>query len=75
MAAITDPVADLLTRIRNANTGNHKSVDVPASKMKHAISQILKDEGFIDDVERMEGLWSALEARRPVGLEFYAGPQ
>ena len=54
MAAITDPVADLLTRIRNANTANHKTVDVPASKMKASIAQILKDEGFIDNVERLQ---------------------
>ena len=52
MAVITDPVADLLTRIRNANTANHTSVDVPASRMKLAVAQILKDEGFIKDVER-----------------------
>ena len=40
MAAITDPVADLLTRIRNANTANHKSVDVPASRVKAAIAAL-----------------------------------
>ena len=54
MAVTTDPVADLLTRIRNANTANHKTVDVPASREKKAITQILKDEGFIDDFERVE---------------------
>ncbi|HVS45908.1 MAG TPA: 30S ribosomal protein S8 [Verrucomicrobiae bacterium] len=54
MAITTDPVADLLTRIRNANTANHKTVDVPASRTKKAIAQILKDEGFIDDFERVE---------------------
>jgi len=53
MAVITDPVADLLTRIRNANTANHDVVDVPASRMKHAVAQILKDEGFITDFERL----------------------
>lgn len=52
MAVITDPVADLLTRIRNANVANHVTVDVPASRMKLAVAQILKDEGFIKDVER-----------------------
>ena len=52
MAAITDPVADLLTRIRNANTAAHKTVDVPASRVKAAITQILADEGFIDSFER-----------------------
>ena len=54
MSAITDPIADLLTRIRNANTANHKTVDVPASRVKRAIAQILKDEGFIDGFERVE---------------------
>ena len=44
---ITDPIADLLTRIRNANTAKHESVDVPASNMKKAICQILLDEGYI----------------------------
>jgi small subunit ribosomal protein S8 len=53
MAVITDPIADLLTRIRNANTANHETVDVPASRMKQAVAQILKDEGFINDFERL----------------------
>ena len=44
---ITDPVADMLTRIRNANTAKHESVDVPASNMKKSIAQILLDEGYI----------------------------
>ena len=44
---ITDPVADMLTRIRNANDAKHASVEVPASNMKKAIAQILVDEGYI----------------------------
>ena len=44
---ITDPIADMLTRIRNAGTAKHETVDVPASKMKISISQILLDEGYI----------------------------
>ena len=44
---ITDPIADMLTRIRNAGNARHASVDVPASKMKKAIAQILLDEGYI----------------------------
>jgi len=52
MGVITDPIADLLTRIRNANTANHATVDVPASRMKVAVARILKDEGFITDFER-----------------------
>ena len=44
---ITDPIADMLTRIRNAGSARHESVDVPASKMKKSIAQILLDEGYI----------------------------
>ena len=44
---ITDPVADMLTRIRNANSAKHETVDVPASNLKKAIAQILLDEGYI----------------------------
>ena len=44
---ITDPIADMLTRIRNANSARHDTVDVPASNMKKSISQILLDEGYI----------------------------
>ena len=51
--SITDPIADMLTRIRNANTANHKTVDVPASRTKQAIARILQDEGFIESFERV----------------------
>ena len=51
---ITDPVADMLTRIRNANTAKHESVDVPASNLKKAIAQILLDEGYIKSFEVIE---------------------
>ena len=44
---ITDPVADMLTRIRNANNAKHETVDVPASNMKKSIAQVLLDEGYI----------------------------
>ena len=44
---VTDPIADMLTRIRNANAAGHDTVDIPASKMKKAIAQILLDEGYI----------------------------
>ena len=44
---ITDPIADMLTRIRNANSARHDTVDVPASNMKKSIAQILMDEGYI----------------------------
>ncbi|MGM9558283.1 MAG: 30S ribosomal protein S8 [Oscillospiraceae bacterium] len=51
---ITDPVADMLTRIRNANTAKHATVDVPASNLKKAIAQILLDEGYIKAYEVVE---------------------
>ena len=47
--SVTDPIADLLTRIRNANQMRYKEVEVPASKMKNEIARILKSEGFIVD--------------------------
>ena len=49
-----DPIADMLTRIRNANTAKHDTVDVPASKMKKAIAQILLDEGYIKSFQLIE---------------------
>ena len=48
---ITDPIADMLTRIRNANNSKHQTVDIPASKMKMAIAKILLDEGYVKNVE------------------------
>ena len=48
---ITDPVADMLTRIRNANSAKHETVDVPASNLKKAIAQILLDEGYIKEMK------------------------
>ncbi|HBY57106.1 MAG TPA: 30S ribosomal protein S8 [Candidatus Atribacteria bacterium] len=54
MSVISDPVADLLTRIRNANKMRHKSLSVPASKLKLEIVRILKDEGFIRDYKYKE---------------------
>ncbi|ADL42162.1 ribosomal protein S8 [Caldicellulosiruptor acetigenus I77R1B] len=48
---VIDPIADMLTRIRNANNARHEVVDIPASKMKKAIAQILLEEGFIKDYE------------------------
>ena len=51
---ITDPVADMLTRIRNANSARHDTVDVPASNMKKSIAQILLDEGYIKNFQVVE---------------------
>ncbi len=60
MTVVTDPIADMLTRIRNANSARHGQVEMPASKLKLAIARILKDEGFIGD-------WHLVE-RRPQGV-------
>lgn len=51
---ITDPVADMLTRIRNANNAKHDTVDVPASNMKKSIAQILLDEGYIKNFQLID---------------------
>ena len=51
---LTDPIADMLTRIRNANHQRHATVDIPASKIKLAIAEILKEEGYIADYEVIE---------------------
>jgi small subunit ribosomal protein S8 len=51
---MSDPIADMLTRIRNANTAKHDTVDVPSSKMKLAIAQILLDEGYIKKFDMVD---------------------
>jgi small subunit ribosomal protein S8 len=52
---MSDPIADMLTRIRNANTAKHDNVDVPSSKMKLAIAKILLEEGYIRSFEVVDG--------------------
>ncbi len=51
---ITDPIADMLTRIRNANAAKHESVEVPASNMKKAVAEILSNEGYIKNYQLVE---------------------
>ena len=51
---ITDPIADMLTRIRNANAQKHETVDIPASKLKKSIAEILVEEGYIKAFEEIE---------------------
>lgn len=59
--SMSDPIADMLTRIRNATSRRHKHVSMPKSKMKEDIARILKDEGYIDDFETVgEGHHEAL---------------
>ena len=52
--SMSDPIADMLTRIRNANSAKHDTVDIPASNMKKAIAQILVDEGYIKNYKLIE---------------------
>ena len=82
---MSDPIADMLTRIRNANTAKHDTVDVPSSKMKLAIAQILLDEGYIkkyDIVEdggfktiHNEKIISGIKRISKPGLRVYAGKE
>jgi small subunit ribosomal protein S8 len=68
--SMSDPIADMLTRIRNAQATEKASVFIPASKVKQAIAQVLKDEGYIDDfaVRDVEG-----KAVIEIALKYYAG--
>ncbi|MBT8213987.1 MAG: 30S ribosomal protein S8 [Acidimicrobiia bacterium] len=66
----TDPIADMLTRVRNANQALHPTVSMPASKIKHSIAQILKEEGYVDSVtETGEG------ARKELVVTLKYGPE
>ena len=67
---MTDPIADMLTRIRNAQSSEKQSVAMPASKLKSAIAQVLKDEGYIEDfaVREQEG-----RPQLEISLKYYAG--
>ena len=64
MSGVTDPIADMLTRVRNAGMARHDSVLVPLSKTKQAVADILKEEGFIRDVDTVRsGQWRVLRLR------------
>ncbi len=69
---ITDPVADMLTRIRNANNAKHETVDVPASNMKKSIAQILLDEGYIKAYQIVE---DGTQGIIRITLKYNAGKQ
>lgn len=68
--SMSDPIADMLTRIRNAQSSEKVSVAMPSSKLKAAIAKVLKDEGYIDDfaVREADG-----KAMLEIGLKYYAG--
>jgi small subunit ribosomal protein S8 len=68
--SMSDPIADMLIRIRNAQLVGHTEVSMPASKLKSAIAQVLKDEGYIEDFAlRDQGVKKELR----IGLKYYAG--
>ena len=68
--SMTDPIADMLTRIRNAQLVGHVEVSMPSSKLKISIAQVLKDEGYVEDFAvREDGAKSQLR----IGLKYYAG--
>jgi small subunit ribosomal protein S8 len=67
---MTDPIADMLTRVRNASSARHESVDIPASRVKEAIAKILREEGFIQNFERInEGPQGILRVHLKYGAE------
>ncbi len=68
--SMTDPVADMLTRIRNAQMAEKQSVSMPSSKLKVAIAKVLKDEGYIDDFAIRE---SGAKPELDIALKYYAG--
>ena len=68
--AMNDPIADMLTRIRNANTAKHDTVDVPSSKMKLAIANILLEEGYIKKLDVVEdGAFKTLHITLKYGVD------
>ena len=67
---MTDPIADMLTRIRNANSVGHETVDIPASKMKKAIAEILLDEGYIKGFDVVdEGVQGTIRVEMKYGAD------
>jgi len=70
---MSDPIADMLTRIRNAQGVEKVDVTMPASKLKVAIAEVLKDEGYIDGFEVVKGDANPLKPELRIGLKYYAG--
>ena len=76
--SMSDPIADMLVRIRNAQLVGHTEVAMPASKLKSAIAQVLKDEGYIEDFAIRQkagdkGTGDAAKKELAIGLKYYAG--
>ena len=72
---MSDPIADMLTRIRNANTAKHDTVDVPSSKMKLAIADILVNEGYIEKYDINEKIITGIKRISKPGLRVYANSE
>jgi small subunit ribosomal protein S8 len=68
--SMTDPIADMLTRIRNAQMAGHVDVTIPSSKLKVSIAQVLKDEGYVEDFAVQD---EAGRKELRIGLRYYAG--
>ena len=68
--SMSDPIADMLIRIRNAQMVGHTEVAMPASKIKASIAQVLKDEGYIEDFALRE---NGVKKELAIGLKYYAG--
>jgi small subunit ribosomal protein S8 len=68
-----DPIADMLTRIRNAQLVGHTEVSMPASRLKGAIAKVLKDEGYIEDFAMREKAGDSAKKELAIALKYYAG--
>ena len=68
--SMSDPISDMLTRIRNAQTVGHAEVSMPASRLKSAIAKVLKDEGYIEDFAVRD---AGAKRELRIGLKYYAG--
>ncbi|HXI37654.1 MAG TPA: 30S ribosomal protein S8 [Burkholderiales bacterium] len=72
--SMTDPIADMLVRIRNAQMVGHVEVSMPASKLKASIAKVLKDEGYIEDFAiRQKSGDDSIKKELAIGLKYYAG--
>ena len=73
--SMTDPIADMLTRIRNAQMVGHTEAVMPASRLKASIAQVLKDEGYIEDfaIREKGGKDAGAKKELHIGLKYYAG--
>ena len=71
--SMSDPISDMLVRIRNAQLVGHAEVVMPASKLKASIAQVLKDEGYIEDFAVRDKADEAAKKELRIGLKYYAG--